>query len=250
MSLDRHGNLRACPMCGYAARITKAVQVAVHYGGIEGSHHKAIVIDEMLRALLTDDDGDASEYDEVTTRARAALDGPGTNGRGIAGVVINGPGWFVVQQNPELRRYKVVCAVNPPPGTVSSHAEMGAALGEKGRLEKPPLTAADVAAQLMRAVRGEVPVRLVDPVQTWDYALAGNVNFMFGDWRFTIFNDCDSYDYVDSAAAPDGRTWEMPEWDMSWDADNPPVESHLVERDEYLEPGALDKLEAMLRAAR
>lgn len=78
MSLDRHGNLRACPMCGYAARITRAVQVAVHYGGIEGSHHKAIVIDEMLRALLTDDDGDMSEYDEIIKRAKAGEDGPDT----------------------------------------------------------------------------------------------------------------------------------------------------------------------------
>lgn len=48
---------------------------------------------------------------------------------------MNEPQWHVVRPNPELRRYKVVCAVNPPPGTVSSHAEMGAALGEKGRLE-------------------------------------------------------------------------------------------------------------------
>jgi len=78
MSLDRHGNLRTCPTCGYAARITKAVRVAVCYGGIDGGHHKAWVIDQIVRALLTDDDGDMSEYDEVVKRAKAGEDGPDT----------------------------------------------------------------------------------------------------------------------------------------------------------------------------
>lgn len=48
------------------------------------------------------------------------------------------PMWHVIQPNPELRRYKVVCAVTPPMGTVSSHTEMGAALAEKGEAGEGP----------------------------------------------------------------------------------------------------------------
>lgn len=36
---------------GFTARISKALMYAVRYGGIEGDHHKAWVIDQMVRAL-------------------------------------------------------------------------------------------------------------------------------------------------------------------------------------------------------
>ena len=111
------------------------------------------------------------------------------------------------------------------------------------------LTAKEVAAQLVRAVRGEVPIRLTDPRLSWDYVYAGNVEFDIGGWIITIFNDCDSYDYVDTAISPDGRKWEFPEWNMADDPDNPPVESHLVERDEYMPPGTCEELERLLKKA-
>ena len=44
--------------------------------------------------------------------------------------------WHLVQQHPELRRFKVICAGNPPKGTIGSFAEMGEALREKERMEK------------------------------------------------------------------------------------------------------------------
>ena len=33
----------------------KAIELAVKYGGIDGDHHKAWVIDQMVRALAGDD---------------------------------------------------------------------------------------------------------------------------------------------------------------------------------------------------
>ena len=36
-------------------KIEKAMQIAIQYGGIDGDHHKAWVIDQMFRALAGDD---------------------------------------------------------------------------------------------------------------------------------------------------------------------------------------------------
>lgn len=50
-------------------RIDAAVEVAIRYGGIDGAHHKAWVIDQMLRHLL------GGSYDEVI--AESCLDDDG-----------------------------------------------------------------------------------------------------------------------------------------------------------------------------
>jgi predicted alpha/beta-fold hydrolase len=55
-------------------RIDEAVALAVRYGGIPGDHHKAWVIDQMVRALAGDD------YEAVVADARAGADGPETYG--------------------------------------------------------------------------------------------------------------------------------------------------------------------------
>jgi hypothetical protein len=54
--------------------ITKAVDLAVKYGGIDGDHHKAWVIDQMVRALAGDG------YAKVVAEAKAGTDGPDTYG--------------------------------------------------------------------------------------------------------------------------------------------------------------------------
>jgi len=36
-------------------RVIHAVSLATRYGGINGEHHKTWVIDQMVRALMTDD---------------------------------------------------------------------------------------------------------------------------------------------------------------------------------------------------
>ncbi len=53
-------------------KIEAAIDLAVRYGGIDGDHHKAWVIDQMVRALAGDD------YDRVVTAAKAGEDGPAT----------------------------------------------------------------------------------------------------------------------------------------------------------------------------
>lgn len=52
--------------------IDKAIKLAVQYGGIDGAHHKAWVIDQMVRVLAGDD------YERIVTEAKAGEDGPET----------------------------------------------------------------------------------------------------------------------------------------------------------------------------
>jgi len=53
--------------------IAAAIDIAVRYGGIDGSRHKMWVIDQMVRALLT-----PQEYEEVVAEACDGEDGPDT----------------------------------------------------------------------------------------------------------------------------------------------------------------------------
>ncbi len=53
-------------------RIQKALEVAYDYAGIDGDHHKAWVIDQMVRALAGHD------YDRWVTYYRDGEEGPET----------------------------------------------------------------------------------------------------------------------------------------------------------------------------
>jgi hypothetical protein len=53
-------------------RIQTAIGLAVQYGGIDGAHHKAWVIDQMVRALAGDD------YAQIVAAAKAGEDGSET----------------------------------------------------------------------------------------------------------------------------------------------------------------------------
>lgn len=53
-------------------RIAKAVALAIRYGGIDGAHHKAWVIDQMLRILL------GGKYEQAIRESCAGEDGPNT----------------------------------------------------------------------------------------------------------------------------------------------------------------------------
>ena len=53
-------------------KINEAIEMAVRYGGIDGDHHKAWVIDQMVRILAGD------TYDQVVADAKAGEDGPET----------------------------------------------------------------------------------------------------------------------------------------------------------------------------
>jgi hypothetical protein len=52
--------------------IGQAIEIAVQFGGIDGSHHRAWVIDQMVRVLAGD------RYAEIVREACDGEDGPGT----------------------------------------------------------------------------------------------------------------------------------------------------------------------------
>lgn len=53
-------------------RMNLAINVAVQYSGADGAHHKAWVIDQMVRALAGD------QYERIVADAKAGEDGPET----------------------------------------------------------------------------------------------------------------------------------------------------------------------------
>ena len=77
-------------------RIDKALDLAIRYGGIDGDHHKAWVIDQMVRALTGcpmvkktghradgleydyEDQGESEEYLKLVADANDGEDGPDT----------------------------------------------------------------------------------------------------------------------------------------------------------------------------
>lgn len=52
--------------------IDEAIDLIVRYGGIDGEHHKAWVLDQVVRVLAQD------EYDEIVRNACDGEDGPNT----------------------------------------------------------------------------------------------------------------------------------------------------------------------------
>lgn len=74
-------------------RVSKALDYARQYGGIEGDHHKAWVIDQMVRALTGCPEvskeaagysykaqGESQEYAKFLADTKAGNDGPDTYG--------------------------------------------------------------------------------------------------------------------------------------------------------------------------
>ena len=55
-------------------KICKAIFIAVKYGGVDGNHHQAWVIDQMVRALTED-----QEYAQIVAYAKSGEDGPDTH---------------------------------------------------------------------------------------------------------------------------------------------------------------------------
>lgn len=68
----------------------------------------------------------------------------------------------------------------------------------------------EIVAVLREAVAGKLPVRPVGP--TWHDVYAGDITFWIGDWQVEVFNDCDSFDYINSVEAPDGRRAIFEDW--------------------------------------
>lgn len=65
------GSYRSLPT-NWQRNFAAALSLAVSYGGIDGDHHKAWVIDQMVRVLAGD------EYDKLVAEAKDGEDGPNT----------------------------------------------------------------------------------------------------------------------------------------------------------------------------
>jgi hypothetical protein len=73
------------------------------------------------------------------------------------------------------------------------------------------IPAIEVAEVFRQSLRGEIAVKLIGDT-SWRGMGSGNVEYSFGAWRITLFNDAMDLDYVDSVVAPDGRTAEYEDW--------------------------------------
>lgn len=86
----------------------------------------------------------------------------------------------------------------------------------------------EVVVLLRRMASGKVLLQTIGP--TWNEMYAGDVVFLVEGWRVTIFNDCDSFDYVDHIVAPDGREVDFSDWWPDGGDDNSP--EHVLTSDE------------------
>ena len=59
-------------MSNITAKEQAAIDLIVQYGGIDGDHHKAWVLDQVVRILAGD------EYGRIVAEAKAGEDGPDT----------------------------------------------------------------------------------------------------------------------------------------------------------------------------
>ena len=101
------------------------------------------------------------------------------------------------------------------------------------------LAPVEVAKILRRVGDGEIIPKLVG--DSWDTVYCGDVEYLVDGWKITIFNDCNSWDYIDSAESPDGRRGEFEDWVHDPESDGP----------EWHQPDALldgDCYERMVKA--
>jgi hypothetical protein len=92
----------------------------------------------------------------------------------------------------------------------------------------------EVASVIRQALRGEIAVSHVPGGSRWDEDV-GDIQFRFGDWLLTFFNDAGELDYCDSAVSPGPRVrfGDAEEW---FQKDDEPVRCHLTrEEDNSLE---------------
>lgn len=70
----------------------------------------------------------------------------------------------------------------------------------------------EVKDLLFKVGNGEIKPKLFMPNVSWNDVWAGDVGFMVDGWKVIIFNDCDSFDYIDSVVSPDGREGCFDDW--------------------------------------
>jgi len=70
----------------------------------------------------------------------------------------------------------------------------------------------EVTEILRKVGNGELIPTLEYPAYNWQDIYAGTVIFNVGGWKIGVFNDCNEFDYIEFAVAPDGRRSEFADW--------------------------------------
>lgn len=94
----------------------------------------------------------------------------------------------------------------------------------------------EILDRLRSALVGATEIKLSTKEASWDDTWAGNVEFIIGDWIVTIFNDCDSLDYIDSVRSASGELL------YEFDTENDPFL--------FVTPDERDALERLLKATK
>lgn len=78
--------------------------------------------------------------------------------------------------------------------------------GFEGReaMADPTITGAEIKAVLEAVERGELTATRPDPGYCGDEEVV-----ISNGWRLMVFNDCDSFDYIETVEAPDGRSVDL-----------------------------------------
>jgi hypothetical protein len=79
--------------------------------------------------------------------------------------------------------------------------------------QKPSKELVAQAIALLKAI-DDGSVTVSADGETWKETYAGDVKFTTSNgWKITVFNDCDSWDYIDSIRSPEG---EVIDFDYMW----------------------------------
>lgn len=74
------------------------------------------------------------------------------------------------------------------------------------------VSSSEITDLLRKIGKGEIIPKLMNEGHTWEATYAGNVSYVVDGWEIVIFNDCDSWDYIDSVLSPDGRKGDYSDW--------------------------------------
>ena len=61
---------------------------------------------------------------------------------------------------------------------------------------------------LKEADAGNIPIVMVNAERFKEDSYWGTPIFHVGGWEFAVFNDCASWDYIESAIDPEGRSYD------------------------------------------
>ena len=98
-----------------------------------------------------------------------------------------------------------------------------------------------IIALLTLIAYGDIKLQLKNPEETWESVYAGNVKYVTTDGvNITIFNDCNSFDYIDTIVFVDGEIYDYEDnrklhydttlttWVDTWMYDNPELADKLI----------------------